>query len=572
MQYNNQKMNILIANISVFSPNKNEMTYEVRVRDCDVKEVTAYHTNESILKCLSQIAEVKNSGGVKKIIALVSNRVLEVRDVRYENFTAYEYVKQKAEESIGYVPEFVEVRIETDDKRERNTASILNDICSNIALDDVVYIDAAGGMRTISNIIQMLTNLLEFKGMKSPLSLYSNIQNKPAFITDTKEFDRMSDLTNAFNEFMTTGKSTLLHKCVEETSDIYRELVNSMCDFSDKINLGKVDNLENTLLSLRETLIKCKKELSTKDLESVVINQFLPVIEQRFFGNTNNKEIDYIKLVQWCLDNDLLQQALTIFTEKIPISIFEKDIIYYSGDIELAKNNHTENVIKNPLLAHDWETAMLYSEIMTTKIAGGNKALIQEFIDCLEKGRKMSDNKNNDVLEEVRRFKIKGVSNGKTAEMLKNFCKVRRFVSEKSMINSIVNNHQFIGQLLGLTYEVKQNEDKMADKFAFVEALKNGKVKTKGDFSFGRGCVDVMYGYLYVKSVRNTVNHASSEENLNEEQKQVLSKLGYDFSAYNFTIVKKNISKALNAIKNANVEETNLLKTRRKGKEKIRRS
>ncbi|MBR4970167.1 MAG: hypothetical protein IKY58_00165, partial [Paludibacteraceae bacterium] len=210
-----------------------------------------------------------------------------------------------------------------------------------------------------------------------------------------------------------------------------------------------------------------------------------------------------------------------------------------------------------------------YSEIMTTKIADGNKALIQEFIDCLEKGRKMSDNRNNDVLEEVRRFKIKGVAKGKTAEMLKTFCGERGFVSEKSMINSIVNNHQIIGQLLGLTYEAKQNEDKMADKFAFVEALKNGKVKTNGDFSFCKGCADVMCGYLYVKSVRNTVNHASSEEKLNEEQKKVLSMLGYDFSDYKFKTVKKNISKALNAIKNANVEETNLLKKEEKEKKNL---
>jgi hypothetical protein len=62
-----------------------------------------------------------------------------------------------------------------------------------------------------------------------------------------------------------------------------------------------------------------------------------------------------------------------------------------------------------------------------------------------------------------------------------------------------------------------------------------------------------MYGYLYVKSVRNTVNHASSGDNLNEEQKKVLSELGYDFTSYDFATVKKNISKALNVIKNVNL-------------------
>lgn len=117
------------------------------------------------------------------------------------------------------------------------------------------------------------------------------------------------------------------------------------------------------------------------------------------------------------------------------------------------------------------------------------------------------------------------------------------------MINSICNNHQFVGQLLGLSQELKQNEDKMADKFAFVEALKKGEVE-RSDFSFGERCVDVMYGYLYVKMVRNTVNHASSEENLSDEQKKILSEYGYNFSAYDFQIVKSNVQRALDAISN----------------------
>ena len=90
--------------------------------------------------------------------------------------------------------------------------------------------------------------------------------------------------------------------------------------------------------------------------------------------------------------------------------------------------------------------------------------------------------------------------------------------------------------------------------------LHTARIKKKGDFSFSDCCADVMYGYLYVKSVRNTVNHASSEDNLSEEQKKVLSELGYDFTTYNFATVKKNINKALNTIKSVKVEKTYMLK------------
>ena len=46
---------------------------------------------------------------------------------------------------------------------------------------------------------------------------------------------------------------------------------------------------------------------------------------------------------------------------------------------------------------------------MTTKVLDGNKALIQEFIDCLKSGQNTSDKRINDILGDVRCFKIKKV-------------------------------------------------------------------------------------------------------------------------------------------------------------------
>lgn len=546
-------MNILIANISAFAREKKEYSYKVKLANCGVDTVTACHTNESILKCLSQLEDVKRSGGIKKIIALVSNLTLEKKDERFGNLTAFEYVKKEATKAFESELDFVAVRTETEGNTERDLSVILSEICSNIEVEDVVYIDAAGGKRTISNIIQLLTNLLEYKGMKNPLALYSDIQNIP-FITDTKEFDKMSDLANAFNEFMTTGKSRLLRKCVllADVTQGYVKLVNAMCEFSDKINLGKVDDIEKTLLSLRDSLLECKKESSSKDLESVIINQFLPIIEQKFFGRSDYNKVDYIKLVQWCLDNDLLQQALTIFTEKIAISIFEKGVICYKGNVEQAKKEHKHNIKNKMLLASDWETAMFYSEIMSTKVLGGDKAKIEEFKECLNKCRESEKySEINDVLRAVRLYDIKNsVAKSQTEKRLKKFCDTWNFTTNEALLNRICNDESFVKQLLGLASDVKKDNDKntMADKFAFVEVLRKSRIMIKGDFVFNNSIVDIMYGYLYVKSVRNTVNHASSEENLNGEQKKILSEYGYDFSAYDFQTVKGNIQKALDAI------------------------
>lgn len=145
-------MNILITNISTFSYNVSNYTYEVRIADCTANSVTARHTNESILKCLSQVENVRATGGIHKIIALVSNFALTKKDERFNNITAYEYVKNKAIESFESAPCFVEIRTETEENKEKDISKILDEICSNISTEDIVYIDAAGGKRTIVNM------------------------------------------------------------------------------------------------------------------------------------------------------------------------------------------------------------------------------------------------------------------------------------------------------------------------------------------------------------------------------------------------------------------------------------
>lgn len=542
-------MNILLTNISAFPREVSDFEYEVRINGCEVDCVRARHTNESILKVLSHMTKVKNGGGIGKIVALTSKLVLNKKDSRFENLTAYEYVEKVCENSFASMPEIVSIDIETAEGRERSLCEIINDICSYISDEDVVYIDAAGGKRTITNVIQLLTKLLEYKGVQNPLTLYSDIQNNPKFITDTKGFEQLAVLADAFNEFMTTGKSGLLRRCVRlaGSSEEYRVLVDAMCDFSDKINLGKVDGLEETLLRLKTAIEQCKKRESFITIESVIIKQFLPVIEHKFIGDTKKNHIDYIKLVQWCIENDLLQQALTIFTEKVPISIFARGIVKYKGNEQRARKEH-ETVSKlNPLISADWETAVLYSEIMSVKMTNDDKVKIESFIECLKNSKSSSDEHINDVLCLVRNFKFNEAGKGRVEELLKTFCEKKSITEKKSLINSLCNNYKISGQLLGLVSDLKF-ENKMTVKFAAIEALQMDKIVEQGDFKFSRHIVDVLYGYLYVKSVRNTVNHASSEEILNDRQKEILSQKGYDFNSYDFQVVKKNISKALNVI------------------------
>ena len=85
------------------------------LEDCEVETIKAKHTNESVLKCLSQLRKIKFGSGVKKIIALVSQKTLKDKDERFDNLTAFEYFKNVTSASFGFMPAFVEVNAKIPD-------------------------------------------------------------------------------------------------------------------------------------------------------------------------------------------------------------------------------------------------------------------------------------------------------------------------------------------------------------------------------------------------------------------------------------------------------------------------
>ncbi len=535
-------MNILVANISKLIGKGDILKYSIQGLDSgDIHEVEASHTNESILKCFSCLTQVKNNGGINKIIALVSDLVLTQRNEYQGNeTTAFEYYQKCAAELNIF--DIVQIPIEDENKKQRSINLILNDICENISQDDNVYIDGAGGLRTINNVIQLLTKILKYTGIKNPYTLYADVQNRPnCFISDTKNFDNMTDLTDAFNEFMTSGKSDQLKRCINKTENPnIQELVNMMCEFSDKIRLGFIDDIENTVNRLSNAAKKVEEENDSSCMESVIIRRFIPIIREKFIGENN--KTDYCRLVNWCLENSLVQQAVTIFTEKIPVYLFDHNILSLNNQELFA--NYEDEKGKNKMLPVHWQTNALYGHIISEQTVQDPR--VNELIRCLKNNCKSNDTKINSILNDVNNvgFPIKRYIND-----VEKFCFENGFSSKNASINALINNEKKCRELLGIDRPKEKEQNK--NKFSAIEfILKNGSLKTT-DFSFNvsaKKIVDILYGYLYVKNIRNRINHASDAEMFTEEQKKKL--VGYDFSMFDLVTVKNNIHRALDSITN----------------------
>lgn len=539
-------MNILVAIISTFAPRKAEKTYTVLLNNCSVRTVTACHTNESIFKTLIEMNEVKSNGGLDKIITLVSHAATATKNAEYNDATALEYY-----ESI--VREFSQnTKVETILTGNKEIPEILHELCTHIKSDDVVYIDSAGGRRTDSNIIQLLIKLLKYKGIKNPYALYSDITNTPV-ISDTLSFTKMTDLLDAFNEFMTTGKSNKLADCLNKDSEYsnskIKNLLGTMQEFSDKIQIGNVEKLDDTVKRLQMNLQECETFENIQDIEFVILKEFLPVIREKLLGDTT--KIDYAKIIRWCLENSLIQQALTLFVEKMPIYIFENEIIKYKGDINLAKQAYTRE--KKKTQPSDWETYVFYEEMMTEKRKVGERhPVICELLQNL-KTNSSSNKKIREVTKELRKFEKDWkmyVPKTEIGKKIKNNIKGKGLKSFDEYIKKIKKGDMdsVYFEILGIKID-KEKQETTQKKFAGIQQISSGNWLNDDFFCTIdlHQMVNIFYGYIYVKALRNQVNHASSNENLTEEQKKILEQHGF-ISTIDIKSIQENLGKLLKSI------------------------
>lgn len=548
-------MNILITNISVLPVKENKdgsmskgnlRKYKVNISDYDGAEIEAIHTNESILKCVSHINSVKETGGINKIVALVSNKVKNDCIEAYQS-TALDYYCSKVQECFGDI-EIVKISIETDsvDSVPVKEAVILKQICEQISKKDVVYIDSAGGARTTSSLIQLFTKILKYNGIKNPYSLYSDIQNG-AQIYDTTSFQKMTDIADSMNEFMTTGKSDQLQKYFSDKSlkQAYSDLLKTMTEFSDKIRLGVVDSLDSSIENLRICIDKCQKVSvdSEDEIGTVIINEFLPTIEEKLLGDMQ-EGIDYLKIVKWCIDNGLIQQAITVFNEKIPRYIINKGYIKVSDSMRnLCVENKKE---------YDWEYVSFWNYLAGCRIERQENPIIDEFKAVLLDGKSTKNSEINKIVKDLKTMPypipLNYELNPKYECLSKLNCKTKN-----AFHNSICNDPNIIAELIGLDREKRTDEKKREDnfnsKFVGIKNIENGIIPEGFSFSIKKEkIVSILYGYSYIKALRNQINHASAEENLNEEQKNILAKYGYNFDDFSLKTVKANIEHAILAL------------------------
>ena len=212
-----------------------------------------------------------------------------------------------------------------------------------------IHADMTGGMRNASMMMLGVMRLLNFSGLQMGRILYSNFSfnRKINFVEDSQDVYRFFDLVAGATEFAKYGS-------VEKLADYYNidiyeqkpytaecglnrelyELVNAMGYFAQSIKLCRYGELQDACALLAEKMQAfTNQERWNYDANDKLFEVLLPTIKESY--KTVLSAHDDLDIITWCVKQGHLQQAMTLYTERVPEFIAKQG--FYTLDAATAK-------------------------------------------------------------------------------------------------------------------------------------------------------------------------------------------------------------------------------------------
>lgn len=233
-----------------------------------------------------------------------------------------------------------------------------------------IYADITGGKRTANMAISAALQLLQYDGAHLERVVYSDYdRDRPVKENEQKPVHPVSNVqpindlyklvagVDAFKKYGSSGTLNEYFEDVKKDSKSLRKLLSAMNDFSESVLLCQTTTIKNNLKRLMNKLHEFEKGANAKHPEKVrlfvrMINDlqtvYSPMLPDR------NGEPDEIEIIQWCIDNSLIQQALTLCTEWLPEYLINHGAAYTDSlevqeqCLEMKNSDHNSNKKADP--------------------------------------------------------------------------------------------------------------------------------------------------------------------------------------------------------------------------------
>lgn len=347
---NSLETNFLLLFLS--NGRKNASCY--RIND---ENVMTEHSNESAVRELAVYLQ-ERSQKIDKIFLFSSQATKKL--LKNADMTTVDFFKSRIKE---FVPAENIIIVDYDESNSMNAAlSDIGEMGKSILAEAektqrekgaagniTIHADMTGGMRNASMMMLGVMRLLNFSGLQMGRILYSNWEPNRSFnfVEDSQDVYRFFDLVAGATEFAKYGS-------VEKLADYYNidvfeqkpytaecglnrelyELVNAMGYFAQSIKLCRYGELQDACALLAEKMQAfTNQEHWNYDANDKLFSTLLPTIEESY--KTVLSAHDDLDIITWCVKQGHLQQAMTLYTERVPEFIAKHG--FYTLDAATAK-------------------------------------------------------------------------------------------------------------------------------------------------------------------------------------------------------------------------------------------
>ena len=179
---------------------------------------------------------------------------------------------------------------------------------------DEILLETTGGWRNTMMYLLLLSRVLTYNHNPTIGATYADL-NK-AQITDVSDLLRMFDLVGGMQEMSSFGNVRTLRKYFgsEPEDERIGELLDALEDLNEAITLCRTSQINDCMTRFNQAL---------NDV-GVCSDPLMRVLIPAFRYTFRERELTTVGLIRWCLSADMLQQAITVYTERIPAEIFGK--------------------------------------------------------------------------------------------------------------------------------------------------------------------------------------------------------------------------------------------------------
>ena len=539
-------MNTLVFFMSKLTIASKPVTY-----DAGGFSVTGTQTNEAAAKFLIRTLAEKGEK-LHRIIAITSRETkagaVDAFRSGVEAFCGEEYA----------CPELITVD-NYDGENAISDETVLAAVMERITAEDLVYLDVSGGKRTDADMMMLLMKLVRYKGIRLADAVYSAKPSDTGTICLHNGFYRSLDILDGVNQFAVSGRSTQLSECFggfDENSCV-RRLLGVMEEFSDSISLCSTEKLDDILCRMK-SLIGEVSETESEGMDGFLFRQLLPVISGKFFGTGDAP--DYCHIILWCLENHLVQQAVTIYVEKMPKYLFDKGLIAATYKLKEQTSAGFEKHEEFNLEKELFFTKLMDAEGLSEE-EKDSKQLFEEIRAALLSGEWYSggDPRVCAAVRNLKGFTRRYIGEGGSQRAIKAiladpkagevFHSIAEMLKDRTSLpyksaaftKTITNEDRFIRAALGLPPAGKKSaEDITEKKLRTIEKVDSMAIPEGFSLNMTReelgGC---MLGYLYARGVRNRINHAASGSATTPRAEALFAKHGIDTAFCEKTIIEQ---------------------------------